>query len=419
MKQTYYKGVAARRRLPLTIIIARGEEIRYFTVRPSIAVSALAVSVLLLLSGSSLIVLRDQIFSPSESRQVRIQQAYEDRIATLRTQLERVTSQQLLEQQLISQRMDALAQRQERLAKQQGRLSPFLQRAEELRTDNGANPIPTPRPELRASFSSERMLASTSHAYAAPADHGSAHWPLRESHDGLRAGDADTVLSAINRAMHDLEADQQAHIRTLIETTYRRTEGISAALQAAGLPVASEYEQESVGGPLLPETKQLPFEERIRELDEALDRLETLKKKLRRLPVANPLPGAARTSNFGTRKDPILGRLAHHSGIDFRAPFGAPVQATGKGVVVKAGWNGGYGRMVEIDHGNGLITRYAHLSKILVDVGATIDKGEIVGRVGSSGRSTGPHLHYEVRHGGTAVDPSRFIAAGQSIQQYL
>jgi murein DD-endopeptidase MepM/ murein hydrolase activator NlpD len=106
---------------------------------------------------------------------------------------------------------------------------------------------------------------------------------------------------------------------------------------------------------------------------------------------------------------------ALHAGIDFRATAGSPVRSAGAGRVIKAGWNGGYGRMVEIDHSDGLTTRYAHMSKILVKEGQQIETGQIVGRVGSSGRSTGPHLHYEVRRNGDAVDPMIFIKAGKKV----
>jgi murein DD-endopeptidase MepM/ murein hydrolase activator NlpD len=108
-----------------------------------------------------------------------------------------------------------------------------------------------------------------------------------------------------------------------------------------------------------------------------------------------------------------------HSGLDFKVPSGRKVRAAGQGTVVSAGWNGGYGRMVEIDHGDGLTTRYAHLSKISVKEGDVIERGGVVGKVGSSGRSTGAHLHYEIRRNGTAINPLRFIKAGRKIAQLL
>jgi murein DD-endopeptidase MepM/ murein hydrolase activator NlpD len=119
------------------------------------------------------------------------------------------------------------------------------------------------------------------------------------------------------------------------------------------------------------------------------------------------------------RTDPLIGTPALHSGMDFRAPIGSQIKATASGIVRKAGWNGGYGRMVEIDHGNGLATRFAHMSKILVSEGEQIKAGDVVGLVGSSGRSTGPHLHYEIRKYGAAIDPLRFIKAGKQIDRYM
>jgi murein DD-endopeptidase MepM/ murein hydrolase activator NlpD len=144
-----------------------------------------------------------------------------------------------------------------------------------------------------------------------------------------------------------------------------------------------------------------------------------MKKEALRLPIANPAPGRSISSTFGVRKDPLLGMPAHHSGMDFRAPVGAPARASAAGKVVKAGWNGGYGRMVEIEHSGGFTTRYAHLSKIGVKEGQAVSRGEEIGKVGSSGRSTGPHLHYEIRRNGEAIDPLRFLKAGKKVSNYL
>jgi len=118
------------------------------------------------------------------------------------------------------------------------------------------------------------------------------------------------------------------------------------------------------------------------------------------------------TSGFGMRIDPFLRSPAMHTGLDFRGAQGDPIRATAAGTVSQAGWNGGYGKMVEIDHGNGLSTRYAHLADITVTVGQTVRTGHVIGRLGSTGRSTGPHLHYETRVDGDAVDPQKFLRAG-------
>src|SRR5690606_24664343 len=180
-------------------------------------------------------------------------------------------------------------------------------------------------------------------------------------------------------------------------------------------PVDIATGDEAAGGPLLPVDGSLAFEARVRELDEALEKLEAVKAIAAQMPIHNPAPGQPVTSSFGVRRDPIIRRPAMHAGIDFRAATGTPIRSGGAGTVVKAGWNGGYGRMVEIDHGHGLATRYAHMSRILVAEGQKVGTGDIIGESGSSGRSTGPHLHYEVRRNGNAVDPLRFLKAGKKI----
>ncbi len=125
-----------------------------------------------------------------------------------------------------------------------------------------------------------------------------------------------------------------------------------------------------------------------------------------------PVAKAILTSNFGYRRDPINGRGKRHAGIDFSAPSGTTVRAAGSGVVVKAETTGGYGRLIVIDHGRGFVSRYAHLSSMKVRVGERILAGERIGAVGSSGRVTGPHLHFEIRVLGTAIDPAPFLHIG-------
>ena len=126
-------------------------------------------------------------------------------------------------------------------------------------------------------------------------------------------------------------------------------------------------------------------------------------------PSGVPVRTRSITSGFGTRWHPILGGYRFHTGLDFAAPQGAAVAATSPGTVVVAGWCGGYGQCVTIDHGGGVLTLYGHLSRIDVAPGQAISQGQSIGLVGSTGRSTGPHLHYEVRINGQAVDPSAYL----------
>jgi murein DD-endopeptidase MepM/ murein hydrolase activator NlpD len=145
------------------------------------------------------------------------------------------------------------------------------------------------------------------------------------------------------------------------------------------------------------------------------DRLDNLASVMKSLPLASPLADYEVTSPFGARNDPINALTGIHEGLDMGASTGTPVLASGDGQVVWAGWRDRYGNLVEIDHGNGLRTRYGHLSKVMVMVGAKVARGSVIGLVGETGRTTGPHLHYEVRMGEQATNPMKFIVAGQNV----
>jgi len=131
------------------------------------------------------------------------------------------------------------------------------------------------------------------------------------------------------------------------------------------------------------------------------------------IPSRNPLEVDVMTSNFGMRNHPVLGGRRAHTGVDLAAAVGTPIHATADGVVSKAAWFGGYGLFISLEHGGELQTRYGHMSRLNVAEGQTVRKGDIIGYVGSTGRSTGPHLHYEVRVDGAAVNPVPYMAQGQ------
>jgi len=134
-----------------------------------------------------------------------------------------------------------------------------------------------------------------------------------------------------------------------------------------------------------------------------------VKRKL--MPTITPIDASWNASSFGWRIDPITGQHALHEGIDFIADVGTPIFAAAGGVVVVAEFHSQYGQMIEIDHGNNFVTRYAHASKLLVKVGEVVRRGRKIAEVGSTGRSTGPHLHFEVRNKGLAQNPARFLQA--------
>jgi len=158
------------------------------------------------------------------------------------------------------------------------------------------------------------------------------------------------------------------------------------------------------------------FERQLYRIDVGRAQIDRYRQTLIAIPVRKPVIGEIEmTSQFGRRMHPLLRRLAIHTGIDLRGDVGEPVRATATGKVTIAGRAGGYGNMVEISHGNGLATRYAHLSVINVKIGQVVRIGEIIGRIGSTGRATGPHLHYETRVNGEAVDPQKFLRAGSTL----
>jgi len=131
------------------------------------------------------------------------------------------------------------------------------------------------------------------------------------------------------------------------------------------------------------------------------------------LPTYQPVNYPYLSSSFGWRRNPVTGRYAMHEGLDFAAPRGTPIRAASGGVVTEAGRVSGYGKMVEINHGNGLVTRYAHASRLDVKVGDIVEKGQVIANVGTTGRSTGPHLHFEVRMAGHPLNPTLFLARVQ------
>jgi murein DD-endopeptidase MepM/ murein hydrolase activator NlpD len=140
---------------------------------------------------------------------------------------------------------------------------------------------------------------------------------------------------------------------------------------------------------------------------------QAVKKKM--IPTMMPVRAPYNASGFGRRVDPFNGQLAMHEGIDFIAEYGSPIVAAAAGVVIFAGFHPQYGYMIDVDHGNDLVTRYAHCSKLVVREGDLVQRGRKIGEVGSTGRSTGPHLHFEVRFRGAAQNPSKFLVASSAV----
>ena len=162
-----------------------------------------------------------------------------------------------------------------------------------------------------------------------------------------------------------------------------------------------------VGGPYVPAAAT----SQIGDVFQSAAKLEALQSALAAVPAFIPVKTWRDTSGFGTRHDPFNGRAAVHAGLDMAGPQGEPIYASANGTVAKAGRANGYGNLVQLEHGKGIETRYGHLSRILVRPGETVRQGQLIGRMGSTGRSTGTHLHYEIRIDGRPVNPKPFFEA--------
>jgi murein DD-endopeptidase MepM/ murein hydrolase activator NlpD len=159
-----------------------------------------------------------------------------------------------------------------------------------------------------------------------------------------------------------------------------------------------------------------PHAYRIKALVEDLDRAHFMGLALQKIPVSMPVRGKFRySSNYGLRKDPFTRKVSRHEGVDMVARSGTAIYATADGEVVYAGWKGGFGRVVRIRHIHGFETVYGHLRKIHVRPGQMVSRGDRIGDMGNSGRSTGTHLHYEVHVGGNPRDPKKYLEAGRNV----
>ena len=369
---------------------------------------------------------RDDVLTRLLARQAQMQFAYEDRIADLRAQVDRVASRQLLDQEQFENRLEQIARRQ----------STLEQRASALST----LPDPTPTGSIKPPPARTPVAPATMAPGATPKPS-----PINDTvilvppgerearlesrvplSAGTRFASLDTsigiegALQRLQASLDRYEARQAATLNTLEESydaKARRMRNILADLGLDMSKIAPGTAPRAIGGPFVPAKGPLgassAFDRQLYRIKLARSQAERLSRTLTSVPIRKPMFGDLEmTSGFGVRSDPFLRGPAMHTGLDFRADTGDPARATAAGTVTIAGWNAGYGKMVEVDHGNGLATRYAHLSAIDVAVGDTIKIGQVVGKVGSTGRSTGPHLHYETRIDGDPVDPQKFLRAG-------
>jgi murein DD-endopeptidase MepM/ murein hydrolase activator NlpD len=250
-----------------------------------------------------------------------------------------------------------------------------------------------------------------------------------EERDEITVLAADAALRIEEMELENKLAEERYDriFRQIEEAVAVSLEPLDKMFRSVNLPADSIIEtvrrrHSGQGGPLTPITMSTkgrgPDAETLR-ANSIIERLETInlyRMAVEKTPFAEPVRGAFRyTSSFGPRRDPKSGRSRMHEGSDFAASHGTPIHATADGVVIHAGWQGGYGRLIKIRHEFGIETRYAHLSNIRVREGQRVSRGDRIGDMGNSGRSTGTHLHYEVRIGGRAVNPMTYIKAARDV----
>ncbi len=342
----------------------------------------------LLLSGNALLgtafLLSSDIAKLLDGSTDQIIEAYEDRIAQLRVEVDRLHSRSYAQSGDINLRLQELAQQQEELLEQHQLVKVLVDKADELGIKAAALPQ-----------QASDELATIDSATGNP--------------------DIQATTSAVALMMDET----QLAMNSIAQTANERTDNIVSELSELGIAVALPKVEEGIGGPFIPaeyETGPSTMVKDANAVMSALLRYKAARDSRDGAPVHLPISGSFRqSSGFGNRADPFSGARAFHSGLDFAAPSGTTVLSAGEGVVSFVGTKSGYGKVVEITHTSGLVTRYGHLSAFLSKEGQAVSTGTPIAKVGSTGRSTGPHLHFEVRKADRPLNPKDFLEAGKRL----
>ncbi|KZM47873.1 M23 family metallopeptidase [Labrenzia sp. OB1] len=421
----------------------KGAKATTYSVRPlHLICGALAcVTVTLAVSATvGYLLLQHDMTVEASSERTELVLEYQDRIDRLRAEIETLTSRQMVDRQTVEIQVMDVLRRQQGLNQRHAIVADLVARAEYNGIYlNSDQPLPPQKPALdsgnlaaigkedKSAIGGESLLIDE---------------PVKAL--GLRDGSSDTIdpLTILQKTDSDPLQSQstvkkntekqaaldavRAHISAMDEESTVAVDAITIATESriddilditrAITPSinATLRRKTAIGGPFQPITEE-NFPGRLQRATKALEALRRIKFTTLRLPIKRPVRNSSVSSSYGPRVDPFLGRLAMHTGIDFKAAYGTRVFATAPGTVVGAGRKGGYGKMVEIRHANGFVTRYAHLSRLRVAKGDHVLAGDLIGNVGSTGRSTGAHLHYEIRRGDKPSNPAAFLSAGDKL----
>jgi murein DD-endopeptidase MepM/ murein hydrolase activator NlpD len=399
-------------------LVHAGRQVRIGPIAFRIVVGTLVVMGVWSIATGTYFAFRDDVLTRLIGRQAEMQFAYEDRIAELRAQVDRITSRQLLDQEQFEQKLSSLLRRQATLESRTSALTGDVSITGSIRPARIAPSVDAPANKpVRPSPINDTVI------FVAPPDR-EARLESRELPasairiaDRANAGGLDGILARVSFSLDKVEGRQTAALTGMEEQVDTKARRMLGVLTDLGVDIGKTSAKSGVGGPFVPlkapHLGASAFERQLYRINVARAQVDHYSHTLVSIPVRKPVIGEVDMSSpFGMRMDPFLNRPAIHTGLDMRGDTGDPVRATANGRVAIAGREGGYGNMVEIDHGNGFATRYGHLSEIDVKVGQTVRIGETIGKIGSTGRSTGPHLHYETRINGEAVDPQKFLRAG-------
>ena len=389
---------------------------------------------------ASAIILMDSLSAGGIREQAeREQRLYEERLNALSVERDKRAEEAVAAQERFSVALDQVSEMQMRLLASEERRKEYETGIEVIqatlrRTMNERDTARVEVGQLRERFETDESQDELLLARGADA---MATLDMLTGALAETAAERDGMVEFVNAAAEQLDemeleaqlaADRNARIFSQIEEAVAVSlVPIEEMFEQAGLPTDSIIEQlrrtyTGVGGPMTPLTMstkgEAPDADTLRANDvlSRLDELNLYRIAAQNAPFANPVLGSFRlTSGFGPRRDPFHGGTRQHNGVDFAGRSGTPIHATADGVVIKAGWSSGYGRLIKIQHDFGIQTYYAHLSKISVREGQRVSRGERIGDMGNTGRSTGTHLHYEVRHSGKPVNPMTYIKAARDV----
>lgn len=417
------------------VYLRSGGEVQFITLRPWVQATGLA----LLLAGffwlafSTInMVFKNQLLAVREQGMYDARLEYEDRIADLRRQVDTLNDKLMIDQGQYLGKVDGVRAQFDKLLERHKSLVEFFHQMVNRRSGTDAvvkqdqnAPIPEKPTDEEPADTQDNPDTGSLPGKSEIDDQSFANKYAADFHT---ASDALRPLTDMQNAFAQYEKMELALLDEAVADAQARADRVKKIFSQLGINAKkvianSEYATEATGGPYIPVS--LAGGDEVKDIESRMERIldmyaayDTMKHEAVQLPLYLPMRNIKRiNSGFGYRRDPFRKTLALHAGVDFKGDLGSPVYATADGRVTVGELEGSYGRLVEIAHDNGVVTRYAHLSEIDVAAGTRVKRGQLIGKLGNTGRSTGPHLHYETRVSGRAIDPVQFWQARYAVQK--